>query len=898
MVYRGNLQTDDPRDAPKLLRMAPLRASGPRVPKSGPPAVGNSETDSRRGDEKGCARSNGPKIGVPRLRNINQIRETVFVDGSLTPIELIGRGGGRPLSATVPSEVEAAKNARNFRPQSTMLANLRDLERLRNTPPSERCGKIGRSANSTDVKLLSRMAATELRNATGNPSREALKIQSDISRIQRMFEGSIGAGYQPVKKVDQGNREAARRIKPRPEVTRPRILTKELTDARKDTKAEKVCGSKPPKHAARPQSGALESSSKKSEAPLVPVRRRKEVLRDRADPAIVVDLTRGQKIPPGNRFDDSRSEEPATNSRTQPVQALQRPDILEGLVKESDRQIADLQQDINARRSRPRSVWRGMVQSMRLHDVELHSDNEEQHKDINLWNKSISQRWRKLRRRCSVQEIPEPQESLIQGGGASRGVIQAVRSTPTSREVSPAAKSLEERSSPKKILQTSSLRLPGTSKGLSDIQQVLRSKFSKINAGIRKRKALSVTEVFPAGAKDAGSSFYVPSPLSTSASQGFPAGSYSDPEDGPMSLPPYPFHDNLETLAETSVPNSPRFNGPPQVSRSFAELDEQQKNVAFGRPARGALHRSNSEHRGEREAPEVGGLFRGPRGRGPAEGDCGLARSHSETRDSHSYENVSFQRVSKSRNHSDSTYESVHIPRVTPRKRTTEFKIGGQVSGPNQASPSSVSGSVGVLTSLDEGPSSLGTRRSPAGKKNGRRLNSRSVANIPNSSGNGLKVWQGAQDTDEGLNSDSELEDIDESLEGEESRFCTLPRPGKGGVSFTIMTARFLKGPGHKVLGFSIVGGTDSPRGNMGIYVKTIFRNGQASDLGTVKEGDEILSINSKPLHGMTHAEAIAEFKSVKAGDVVLHIGRRVSRRKRESLSLAPATGTPLQAVN
>lgn len=538
---------------------------------------------------------------------------------------------------------------------------------------------------------------------------------------------------------------------------------------------------------------------------------------------------------------------------------------------------------------------------------------------LNLWNKSISQRWRKLRRRCSVQETSEPQEALIQGG-TTQGVIQAVRSSPASRESSPAAKSLQDGSSPKKLLQTSSLRLPGTTKGIADIQHVLRSKFSKINAGIRKRKALSVTEVF--SQKDNASNFYVPSPLTSSTSENFEGDGYDSSE--PTSLPPYPFHDNLETLAETSVPNSPNCSSPltnsnktftysqtsntydsPALSHNQSQRDVYENVMYAGSSpgccsrSRGVLQRSNSENRDavrhHDHSYENVRFQRGHRSEVAAasssaipQSDRHLARSNSETRD-HSYENVHFQKNPKARNQSEPTFEEIHIPRVTPRRRVADFKVGGQVNNYSN-------GAGSACVNKEDGPSSLGAEKSP-GKKTSRRMNSRSVANIPSSSSSALKTWQGTHDTDEGLNTDSELEDIDEAGEGEESRFCTLPRPGKGGASFTILTAKFYKGPGHKGLGFSIVGGTDSPRGNMGIYVKTVFPNGQAADLGTVKEGDEILSINSKPLHGMTHAEAIAEFKSVKSGDVVLHVGRRVNKKKRDSLTLPPVGPTPRQQV-
>ncbi|XP_013191182.2 PDZ domain-containing protein 2 [Amyelois transitella] len=90
---------------------------------------------------------------------------------------------------------------------------------------------------------------------------------------------------------------------------------------------------------------------------------------------------------------------------------------------------------------------------------------------------------------------------------------------------------------------------------------------------------------------------------------------------------------------------------------------------------------------------------------------------------------------------------------------------------------------------------------------------------------------------------------------------------------------RFTKSAGGKGLGFSIVGGRDSPRGDMGIFVKTIFNNGQAAESGLLREGDEIVSVNGRATAGLTHGEAIRLFKDVRAGPVLLRVARRAPTR-------------------
>lgn len=144
MVYRGHLQTDDPRDAPKLVRMAPLRTS----------RIDTTKTRPTPADEQ---RKNGLKIGPPKLRNINEIRESV----QRPTIE-------RKQTIYSPSVGKIKTTAITRSSPNSMLANLKDLEHLRNMAlnEAERVNSINKAAINADMTRTTRMLAQKLLEAS------------------------------------------------------------------------------------------------------------------------------------------------------------------------------------------------------------------------------------------------------------------------------------------------------------------------------------------------------------------------------------------------------------------------------------------------------------------------------------------------------------------------------------------------------------------------------------------------------------------------------------------------------------------------------------------------------------------------------------------------------------
>ena len=105
-----------------------------------------------------------------------------------------------------------------------------------------------------------------------------------------------------------------------------------------------------------------------------------------------------------------------------------------------------------------------------------------------------------------------------------------------------------------------------------------------------------------------------------------------------------------------------------------------------------------------------------------------------------------------------------------------------------------------------------------------------------------------------------------------------IPNCGQKFCEYTselLSVVGFFKGSGCKPLGFEVIGGRDSSMGPLGIYVNCIFHYGQAADLGVLREGDEIVSVNNIQLNGMTHGEAVQTFKTIRRGHVSMVVLRK-----------------------
>ncbi|XP_043476016.1 uncharacterized protein LOC122507397 [Leptopilina heterotoma] len=576
--------------------------------------------------------------------------------------------------------------------------------------------------------------------------------------------------------------------------------------------------------------------------------------------------------------------------------------ILKSLIEESEQQINNIKSD----KKKLEQNWRGVVQELPSRNIGLCSSNKQEKKDINYWNKSVSSKWKKLGRRNSVQDPSEKKESSIFPIWSSFENVYTTRSTPVSREASPVPKSLKNEFIPKKSIQSRSLRLPGTTKGIADIHHALRSKFNKLNAEIRNRKSLDSSNIFVC--KENASSFYVPYPSSTSTTDNLitknvkplttnPLQSFTilenvEPDNenddirtpkSEIILPPRNSYTNKDTLKDkvTSTISSrklPKYFELPKNDTHYYSPFSTNESI---------LTQHNVKSQEESKVKNYHDnfyLFNNERtdftSKSEEKNSC-ILKFNSECQCkrqdslllpiSHGDQNSCCLNTFGMYNEK---FKKIYLPRITSNKRKTHYRIDDQMT--NRPFRTDTANSKNILYNIECNSSSLTSDKSM--KRPTRTLNSRSVTNLTVSSDSKYKR---SQNEDDRIN--NEETDVYECSDAEESTFCTLPRPRKGGAYYTIMTVKFLKGPGNKGLGFSIVGGTDSPRGSIGIYVKTIFSNGQAADMGTVKEGDEILSLNSKPLYGMTHAEAIAEFKNIKSGIITLLIGRRVSKKKRDS---------------
>lgn len=544
-----------------------------------------------------------------------------------------------------------------------------------------------------------------------------------------------------------------------------------------------------------------------------------------------------------------------------------------------------------------------------------------------------------------------------------------------------------------KSFKSASMRLPGQKTSIQEVQQLLRIKFNRINIGLRKRRALSVQEVFEQHASSQQSSeqntqttvvpskssssqrtlppsqFYVPSPLCHKNNNNNDVEYINDEDSGPASLP-YFVNESIKQIPTKGkvYSNVDARNNKNRVTVSRSAASNQNGNTSSNSGTKKLLPRSHSGNNSTcsnttsiNNTNDLGRNRSGETALSSAmpsssmkdtleaisnnDQDSFLTTSSSTIKHSQyvvggvervkNEENPQLH-VSRSHNNNNDTImnEKVrlrprsHSPLKTPdddkmktRKKRESFGFFERLNRimnntpnlpPPHTNPSSYrANNHKVINKINTGTHNCklhhlgGDGDSNANKRasatpNGSTISStnKNIKNLTITTSRTAPAVTIAELNrtkkqpdilllrDRKLNTQQSTERIqDKSISTiqndqdanneEESKFCTLPRSCN---RFTIRQARFTKGPGTKVLGFSIVGGIDSPKGSMGIYVKTVYAHGQAAEKGTIKEGDEILSVNGTAFQGLRHNEAIQLFKSIKTGEMHILLGRRLPK--------------------
>ena len=89
---------------------------------------------------------------------------------------------------------------------------------------------------------------------------------------------------------------------------------------------------------------------------------------------------------------------------------------------------------------------------------------------------------------------------------------------------------------------------------------------------------------------------------------------------------------------------------------------------------------------------------------------------------------------------------------------------------------------------------------------------------------------------------------------------------GKAGPASNLKAVELVKGPSG--LGFSVVGGCGSSKGDLPILVKSVFPGGAAAKSERLSPRDQILEVNGRDFSTLTREEAVAVLKSLPQGPV------------------------------